>query len=73
MVQLLPMRISAVVRYAGQRAILIAAVGRLKPCVARAQVFRDAELQSLPARRLLPGTDDIAFRPHLHSVPSVVF
>src|ERR1041385_4089337 len=61
-----------VIRDAGHRSVFIAAFARGKPLISDPEMIADPELHSMFLRRLLPHTDDVLTRPHVHGVPSVV-
>ena len=71
MVEVLPLRVRAVVGHAGLGPGLVGAVAALEPGEAGAQVLGDAEPQAVLLRRLLPLADHVAFRAHVDGVPLV--
>ena len=73
MIEVLPLRIGAVIRHPGMRAVLVRAVAALEPREARAEVLGDAELQAVFGGGLPPLADDVAVRTHVDGVPIVQF
>ena len=71
MVEVLELRVGAVVGHAGQRAGLVGAVAALEPGEAGAQMLGDAEPQAVFLGRLLPVADHVALRAHVDRVPRV--
>ena len=70
-VEVLVLRVGAVVGHAGLGPRLVGPVAGLEPGEAGAEVLGDAEPQAVLLGRLLPVADDVALGAHVHGVPLV--
>ena len=66
-------RVGTVIRHARQGAGTIRAVADGKPFVSDPQMIAHAELQAFFRGGLMPQTDNVFLRPHIHGIPLVVF